>query len=372
MDDIEIKKSSPKRSKLKEWLSNIEFKVSLKTSLAASLSFVLGLAFAKGFNRPDSIISGLWSVMAAIVVMQAYLGGTYRAAWVRFLGVIVGSIAGAVFLIYVGHDALSLGLSIFSTMILCSMLGLKESFRIASLSTAVIVVSAGYKPDISPWLFSLYRFADSCIGIASAIIVAQFIWPEKAVENLRLNIAKVLGLISKYYRLSVDLENHSRQETPSADALYEEIEDLLEDNYKYSEEAKLELQNKEVNGMDMHLIANQLDEIFSTISSLRSVNKESLAKIFDDSLAKAIHNVIEKTDQSFQRLEKKVSLESYDSNDLGLEQALDELNRELLRFRETRTTRKFNLQDVESFYVFFHGLRAVGESVEKIENKSKI
>lgn len=366
MPETEQKKSRTTVTKFKMWLANTEIKIALKTGIAASLSLIVGLAFAKAFQRPDSIVSGLWSVLASIVVMQAYLGGTYRAAWVRFLGVLVGSIAGAIFITYVGHDALSLGLSVFSTILICALLNIKESFRIASLSTAVIVVLAGLKPDVTPWVFSLYRFIDSCIGILVAVFVAHVIWPERAVENLRNNIARILALLSKYYRLAVNFEGENEADLPSAEALHVEIASLLEDNHIYREEAKLELLNKEFKETDLNLVTNQLEEIFGLTASLRSVNKESLAKIFDDSLAKAINDVIDKTDLTFQRLEKEFSLEKPSENAPELENALLTLDKELLRFRDTRTTRKFNLQDVESFYVFFHDLRSIGESVKKI------
>lgn len=370
MPEIEQKKLTYRPSKFRSWLANFEVQIALKTGIAASLSLILGLSLAKWFHRPDALVSGLWSVLASIVVMQAYLGGTYRAAWMRFFGVLVGSIIGALFITYVGHDALSLGLSIFTTIIICSLLYLKESFRIASLSTAVIVVTAGNIPDLSPWFFSLYRFIDSCIGIAVAVLVAHVIWPEKAVENLRNNIAKILSLLSKYYRLAVNLEGENESDSSTAKALHKEIEDLIEDNYIYSEEAKLELLNKEIKNIDLNLATIQLEEIFNSISALRNVNKVMLGKIVDDDLAKTINDVIEKTESTFQRLEKRFSLEKLSDQSNELEEALQHLDEELLRFRETRTTRKFNLEDVESFYVFFHGLRSIGEAVKKIEATS--
>jgi hypothetical protein len=67
-------------------------------------------------------------------------------------------------------------------------------------------------------------------------------------------------------------------------------------------------------------------------------------------------------------MEKMISLESPISPLNGLEDAIENLNTDLLRFRNTRTTRKFNLEDVESFFVFFYSLRTVAESVKKMEH----
>src|SRR5262245_31373387 len=103
-------------------LHNTEAKLAFKMALAASIRLVLGLAFARFFDRPDTLVSGLWSVMASIVVLQAFLGGTYKAAWARFLGVVIGSTAGAILVNALGADAVSLGISVFITIICCALL----------------------------------------------------------------------------------------------------------------------------------------------------------------------------------------------------------------------------------------------------------
>ena len=64
------------------------------------------------------------------------------------------------------------------------------------------------------------------------------------------------------------------------------------------------------------------------------------------------------TDSGFNEIEKILeSIQDTFHFDV-LRQALKDLNQDLLRFRATRTTRKFNLEDVESFFVFFYRLRA--------------
>ncbi len=366
MSAITQPKPAAKASKVKAWLEQIEGKIALKTAIAAGLSLILGIAFSQIFDRPEHLVNGLWSVVSAIVVMQAHLGGTYQAAWVRFLGVLVGSIAGGVFVVFLGDDALSLGIGVFSTIIICSMLNIKESFRIASMSAAVIIILVGAKPTESPWLFSLYRFLDSCIGILTAVFVAQVLWPEKAVEKLRQSLIKALAAIDNYYRMAIILEPESQSHAQVAETLYADILERLQKNRAYGEEIEIELRYKGAQRHTWTLLTQQMETIFELVLNLKSAHKDSLLKIFDDSLANQVTQVIDQTDLAFQALQKRIVLAIPDIDLAGLDNALAALNSELQRFRATRTTRMFNFEDVENFFVFFFSLRSIGEAIKKM------
>lgn len=346
----------------------IEVKLALKTGIAASLALFLGLALSTIFERPDVMVGGLWCVMTAIVVLQLQLGGTYKAAWVRFLGVLVGSIVGSLSIYFLNiDDIVNLGISIFFTIIICSILNIKDSFRIASLSTAVIIILGEHNPTVNPWVFSLFRFLDSCIGIIVAVFVAHVIWPERASENLRFNLMKCLTMIGKYYRLAVILEPESGVYEKAVEEQFIDIQKLLFENRSFLEESKLEVLSRPPGPEDWTVVVNQVEMIFESVAALGQVKKTVLVKIFDDSLFAQISNLVDKTDVGFQELEKLLESQKSPQHLKELEDALKGLSDDLLRFRGTRTTRKFNLEDVESFFVFFYRLRAIGESVLKLE-----
>lgn len=352
---------------IKQLFAATEAKIAFKTGLAASISLIVGLSYSKVFDRPDLFVSGLWCVMASIVVIQTHLGGTYQAAWVRFLGVLIGTIAGAIFIHLVGSGPVSLGISIFLTIVICALFNIKASFRIAALSTAIIIIMGKQHPIVDPWLFGFYRFLDSCIGIVVAVIVAHLVWPDKAIEDIQLNIKKTLNLLSKYFRLAVNLETKSPTHREITTSLFEEIYDLLAENEDYNKEAAIELFYDTPLKEHWTLISDQLERIFESVDLLEYVPKETLSKVFDDGLATQLSVVVEKTDQAFQSLEKQLDREESSADLSGLSQSLQQLNDELLRFRATRATRKFNMEDVESFYVFFYNLRNIGEALIKME-----
>lgn len=358
---------SLKKSVLRFFIDKLELKTAIKTSLAVSLSLFLDLVFSKVFNRPDTLISGLWCVLATIVVLQPQLGGTYKAAWIRFSGVAIGSLIGSLFFIYLGaNHPTSLGASIFLTIVICSLLNLNDSFRIACLSTAVIIIYGSVNPSFDPWVFSFFRFIDSCIGIIVAVFVAHVLWAEKASEHLRTNVIKILRLLSKQYRVVIDLRLEKNVDLQTLDEIFIETQELFYQNLNYFEESKLEVLDRSQEPEEWAFIINQLEMIFESIVALKNVRLEILTKIFDDNLSNHVTNVITKTDASMHDLEKMLEKEKVPLHIDELNTALQDLNRDLLRFRATRTTRKFNMEDVESFFVFFYRLRSIGETVIKL------
>ena len=109
-------------------------------------------------------------------------------------------------------------------------------------------------------------------------------------------------------------------------------------------------------------MTHQLRTVFESIIALQSVEKEILFKIFDDNLTLHVNEVIDTTTIAFQALEN-ILINQEATNFETLKLALEKMNSDLLRFRKTHTIRKFNLEEVENFYIFFYRLRSIGEEI---------
>src|ERR1700733_7163597 len=96
-------------------IHRINYKLAIKVALTAVLSIYLCQVMGNILSHPENIISGLWCVMASIVVMQNNIGGTYKAIWTRFLGVLIGSVIGAFAAHMIGTEIEVLGLAIVVT-----------------------------------------------------------------------------------------------------------------------------------------------------------------------------------------------------------------------------------------------------------------
>jgi len=356
--------------KIGQRVSSVDLKMALKMGLTAAISYFAGKNTGYFLSRPDSLVSGLWCVMTALVVVQPHLGGTYQAVFYRFLGVLIGSFLGAVFTTTFGSSEVLLGIAVFFTVMACYFVNVQESYRIASLSVSVVMILHALNPTVSAWTFSFYRFIDSCLGIMIAMIVVHVLFPTQAIDKLNASVIKALNTMSKLFQMTLMTEEQRETYFEASAALLEESNELLLEARKFFDESKMELIGNDAEKEDWALILRDLDQCYEAIVNILHSYNYSMAKIFDDGLSAAVSDFSNEIGLSFQsamRHFEKLQPLHPDSRYLTLEQAIKHLDLELLRFRSTRATRRFDLSDVENFYVFFHSLRFLGKTLMHLE-----
>jgi uncharacterized membrane protein YccC len=348
---------------IKNFLEKIEWKIALKTALAGSVSLFLSLAINTYFKRPDYIISGLWAALAAIVVQQAHLGSTYKSAWLRFLGVLVGSLMGGLFTTLLGSNPISLAVAIFLTIVICSLFQIKESLRIACLSVAVVMILWGLRPAINPWVFGFYRFLDSCLGISVAVVIAHLIWPLQVSRKLSNHVADILDFVRTGYSFSTSLKRRE----PEVPAVLRKANELIWKSRQLLEDSKLELLTMYDNLEEWKFLFNHLDILVDKVRVLNKTHKENLEELMGGEALSfqleehklVISNYLQSVSKAF-----IMSLPSPDEAELT--QSLRNLNAGLGEFRKTKKTSQFKLEDVEGFFVFFYTLRAFADELFKV------
>lgn len=330
---------------------------------------LLGLSFGKLFDRPDTLVSGLWCVVASIVVIQDNLGGTYKAAWERFLGVFIGSIIGCVCSKWLGASALNLALSISGTAIICYFLNLKDSIRIASLSVAIIMVFWGEKGEIDPWVFGIYRFIDSCLGIFVGVVVAHVLWPSQAADKLQINVSKILHALNKLFLNSVDMDSSKDLHSKAVFLQESEVLDLFKESYAYLDEVNLEVIIHRTPIEEWKFLLRSLESVYESIITLKELSKGKLSLMLDEPLLKKFESYVEDAEISLEEFSKELETGNSTRTKMissDLVASIKELKEELLRFRKTKATRKFDLEDVEAFYVFFYCLGTISDELLRI------
>lgn len=349
------------RSKIRLFLNGLDFRIAVKTGIAASCSYFAAKEYAHFFNRPDIFLSGLWCVVTTIVVMQANVGGTYKAGWVRFLGIIIGSIFGALGVLYFGVTIPALGLAVAITIFACSLLRIKEAYRIAGLSVAVVMLSWVGHPEASPWAIAFFRSLDATVGIVIAIVISHVVWPEQTWINIRNQLLKSFQIAKNCYHNAVKL---------SAPKVYGpelgELFNLLTQLHDELEETKLDFfaLGKEREGWQ--LAVKGLDRLADSIAVLQRIPKANLANIFDTSLQWHVDKFIEETQNAFEELQTQCMQETEIGYSGILQEQEQVLREDLERFRGTHMTRNFSIADVENFYSFFFHLHLIAEQLYDI------
>lgn len=147
----------------------------LKQAFKAAVAAVLATLYYQALNLPE----GYWAVISAVIVMEAGVQDSLRLSWFRFAGTAIGAIMGLIWTLLLGANSWAVGIAILVTILLCNLLKLPESYRLAGVTAAIVILAGGTNPSE----FALQRFTDVSVGILIALLVSILIFPEQHLRS---------------------------------------------------------------------------------------------------------------------------------------------------------------------------------------------
>jgi uncharacterized membrane protein YgaE (UPF0421/DUF939 family) len=149
--------------------------------VAMLLSYYCAYWFSLLIHIKQAEIGGLWGAISAAIVINTEYKSLLDAAWLRFLGSVVGVLIPLVFIYIFGYTIFAFGCSAFFTVLICNLLPWKDVYHGALITVAVvIVVGKLFYPTVPIWLNTTARLVESIVGIVVTIIVMViFIWLQK-------------------------------------------------------------------------------------------------------------------------------------------------------------------------------------------------
>jgi uncharacterized membrane protein YccC len=158
----------------------------VKTALAAALCWWL----AQRFAWRDTY----WGSISAIIVMQSNVGATVTASRDRILGTLIGAAFGFSFSLF-GSLPWNYILAVIAAMIVCGLLRLHNSSRLAGVTITIVMLVEKTGPR---WTLALDRVSEVMLGIVVALAVTTLVFPDRARLRLRDGLAQeflVLGAL---------------------------------------------------------------------------------------------------------------------------------------------------------------------------------
>ena len=154
------------------------YRAQIRFCLRMTVAGLLALAVVEPFPFP---LHGLWTVLTAVVVTQASVGGSLRATIEYMTGTLGGTIYSAALGVLIPHttaagQALVLA---FAIAPLALAAAINPSFRVAPFS-AVLVLLIGGELGVSPMASAVTRVSEVALGGVVAIAVSMFVFPERA------------------------------------------------------------------------------------------------------------------------------------------------------------------------------------------------
>lgn len=151
--------------------------IAVQNALVAFVAYLVGYYFTGLFHVRSSTIGGLWSLIAAIVVLQATTRNTWKSAMSRVLGTLIGSMLGGFYLYFFLFSPIGMAVSIGFTVLLCQALNVPDHGRLAAITVALIMVLSSGNPELPPFTNAALRFVESAIGAGIAVL-AVLLWPK--------------------------------------------------------------------------------------------------------------------------------------------------------------------------------------------------
>jgi uncharacterized membrane protein YccC len=184
---VKLRVEQPGSSGLFTWERKRLLIHAAKTALAAALCWWL----ARLFGMHD----GYWGSISAIIVLQSNFGATISASRDRILGTLIGALFGFAFTLF-GTLPWNYILAVLSAMILCGLLGLRSSSRLAGVTITIVMLvqKAG-----STWTLALHRVIEVILGILVAIAITTLVFPDRARLRLRDGLAQEFLVLGAFF-----------------------------------------------------------------------------------------------------------------------------------------------------------------------------
>jgi len=158
-----------------------------KTALAAALCWWLAVHFG--------LHDGYWGSISAIIVLQSNVGSTVNASRDRLLGTLIGALLGFSFSMF-GALPWNYILAVLVAVIVCGLLGLRSSSRLAGVTITIIML---VQKTGSHWTIALDRVVQVLLGIVVALAVTTLVLPDRARLRLRDGLAQEFLVLGAFF-----------------------------------------------------------------------------------------------------------------------------------------------------------------------------
>jgi uncharacterized membrane protein YccC len=247
-----------------------------KTALAAALCWWLALRFG--------LHDGYWGSISAIIVLQSSVGSTVSASRDRILGTLIGAVLGFSFSLF-GTLPWNYILAVLAAVVVCGLLGLRSSSRLAGVTITIIMLVQKTGPS---WSLALDRVCEVMLGIVVALAVTTLVLPDRARLRLREGLAQEFLVLGAFFEVIL----HGFRGSPAENltSLRDDALAMLRGNNQLLEEARNEPSGgpgwREGLGMLSQFGRSLFDALVALEISVRESNEDAFAQQLEPALGR--------------------------------------------------------------------------------------
>ena len=252
-----------------------------KTALAATACWLLALRLG--------LHDGYWASISAIIVLQSNVGATVNASRDRLLGTLIGAALGFVFSLF-GPLALSYVLALLVAIVVCGLLGLRNSSRLAGVTISIVMLVHHGGPH---WILAASRVGEVVLGIVVALAVGTLVFPDRARLRLREGLAEEFLLLGAFFEAI--LEGFRGAPPRNQPKLREDVQSVLTVNSQLLEASRNEPSAgpgwREGLAMLSQFGASLLDVVLALELSVKDSHEDGFAQKLEPELGKLASDI---------------------------------------------------------------------------------
>lgn len=333
-------------------------KQGIKTGLAGTITY----AIYAGGHLPQ----GYWAVFAALVVTQANVGASWKAALYRTIGSTCGAVSAALLMPVLGRGPVGVLIVLF---LLATFFGyltsLHPAFTAAGFTAALILVFGGQG---EPWRVAWLRVLYTILGAVVAFGVGVLIWPVHARVGLRHKIAGILAGAGALYQAVTAAALQGIDNEPEVRDLDRQLHDLRRGITQQMDEARSELSFSRFNQGAYQAFVDLADQVRRRLAAMAEDSSLYVHAQLEPVPLPSLPILIERTGQSFVLLAQAVRNPGQVLNSAELDAAIRNLDADLAKLREQRATTPFSLDRMLPFWALVFNLREVALALKQLES----
>ena len=165
---------------------------SIQTMVAAVAAYAVAIYF--------ELPQGYWSVMTAMLVVQASVGASLGLAFDRLIATILGGTIGGILVALFGEARFPLLAT--SVLVLAYIATVRSSLRLAPVTAAIVILSDPHYG--SAVASAINRVIEIGLGAVIAILTTLLVFPSRAGAALAGHVGRTLPMFAEHLELTLD------------------------------------------------------------------------------------------------------------------------------------------------------------------------
>ena len=320
---IKLRVDPPVQSGLLSWERQRLLIHAAKTALAAALCWWLALQFG--------LHDGYWGSISAIIVLQSNVGSTVTASRDRILGTMIGAVFGFSFSLF-GTLPWNYVLAVLAAVIVCGLLGLRSSSRLAGVTITIVMLVQKTGPR---WSLALDRVMEVVLGIVVVLAVTTLIFPDRARLRLRDGLAQEFLVLGAFFEAI--LQGFLGAPSENLTALREDALAMLRGNNQLLEEARNEPSGGPGWREGLNMLSQFGRSLFDALVALEYSVKDSHHDAFAQQLEPALGKLAADIHNGFQHVAGRIHAWRFDvaPETMSLEEDIEQLEARMDQVRHT-------------------------------------